>query len=83
MTSTRKGNFREDLVDEADGRPLVGSIVDPQDPDPGAVVDSGELVVLLACARQRCDELDVDLDAQTGLGLLVALPALLVSFVAL
>mgnify|MGYP001820665967 CR=1 FL=1 len=42
-----EGQLREDLVDEADGRSLVGPVVDAQDPDAGAVVDGGELVVLL------------------------------------
>ena len=71
------------VVDEPDRRRLVQPVVDPQDPDPGAIVDRGELVVLLARALERRHELDVDLDTVTGLLLLVALPPIHVSAVAL
>ncbi len=37
----------EHVVEELDGRGLVQSVVEPQDPQAGAVVDGGELVVLL------------------------------------
>jgi hypothetical protein len=35
------------IVQEPDGSLLVQPVVDPQDPDPGAVIDRGELIVLL------------------------------------
>src|SRR5438309_7808409 len=73
----------EDVVDELDRRLLAELVVDPQDPETGAVVDRGELVVLLAGALERGDELHVDLDLVSRLGLLVALPALAVAHVAL
>jgi len=38
----------QDVVDELDGRLLVELGVDAQDPQAGAVVDGGELVVLAA-----------------------------------
>jgi hypothetical protein len=52
---------------------------------PGAVVDGGELVVLLGLggAGKRLDELDVELDAVAGQWLLIALPAPGVALVAL
>ena len=75
------------VVQELDGRLLVELGIDPQDPQAGAVVDGGELVVLAACASlgagQRLDELDVDLDAVTGQWLLVPLPTAVVALVAL
>ena len=40
----------QDVVEELDRGLLVVARVDPQHPEPGAVVDRGELVVLLACA---------------------------------
>ena len=54
-----------------------------KDPQPGAVVDGGELVVALARTFDRLDELDVDLDGEPRQGLLVALPAPRVGLVAL
>jgi hypothetical protein len=36
------------VVDELDRGALVQPVVDPQDADPGAIVDRRELVVLLA-----------------------------------
>jgi hypothetical protein len=48
----------------------------------GAVVDRGELVVLLAHSRRRFNELHVDLDTVTGQGLLVVLPAVGVALAA-
>lgn len=38
----------EDVVDELDRGLLVVAVVDPQHPDPGAVIDRGVLVLLLA-----------------------------------
>src|ERR1039458_5943767 len=78
-----EGQLLEHVVDELDGGLLVEVVVDPEHPEPGAVVDGGELVVLLARAPDRRHELHVDLDPMTRLGLLVALPALLVAFVPL
>jgi len=60
-----------------DGGLLVASRVGPQHPEPGAVVDGGELVVLLAShalLAQGLDELDVDLQLVAGALLLVAFP---------
>ena len=82
----RERELLEDVVDELDRGLLVVAVVDPQDPDPGAVIDRGELVVLLAAggaAGQRLDELHVDLDPVAGQRLLVALPAVVVALVAL
>ncbi len=78
-----EGQLLEHVVDELDGGLLVEVVVDTQHSEPGAVVDRSELVVLPARAPDRRHELHVDLDPMTGLGLLVALPALLVAFVAL
>jgi hypothetical protein len=51
----------------------------------GAVVDGGELVVLLGLwgVGKRLDELHVDLDPVAGQGLLIALPAAVVALVPL
>jgi hypothetical protein len=76
----------EDVVDEADGGLLVEGRVDAQHPQPGAVVDGGELVVLalgLGGAGQGGDELDVDLDLVAGQLLLGASPAPVQPLVAL
>jgi hypothetical protein len=64
---------------------LVAAGVDAQHPEPGAVIDGGELGVLLAAAllTQRFAELDVDPQLVAGALLLVALPAQAVSSVAL
>src|SRR5665213_195632 len=78
-----EGELLEDVVNELDRCDLVEAIVDSQDPEPGAIVDRRELVVLLPSSGQGSNELDVDLDAMTWLGLLVALPAVLVALVAL
>ena len=69
-----EGELLEDVVDELDRGLLVVAGVDPQHPDAGAVVDRGELVVLLARAADRLEELHVDLDPVAGQRLLVALP---------
>jgi hypothetical protein len=73
----------QDLVEEPDRGRLVAAVVGAQDADPVAVVDGRVLVVLLAGAGQRRDELDLDLDAGAGLRLLVPLPAVLVAAVPL
>jgi hypothetical protein len=54
------------VVDELDRGRLVAALVDPQHTQSGAVVDRGELVVLLAGAGERCDELDVHLEPWPG-----------------
>jgi hypothetical protein len=78
-----------DVVDELDGRLLVQLRVDPQHPQPGAVVDRGELVALVptaapaGCADDGFDELDVDLHVMAGPLFLVPLPPLVVPLVAL
>ena len=43
-----EGQAFQHVVEELDGRLLVELGVDAQDPQPGAVVDGGELVVLAA-----------------------------------
>jgi hypothetical protein len=73
----------EDVVDELDGGLLVEAVVHPQNPNSSAVVDCGELVMLLSSSANRRDELDVDLDLVAGLGLLVSLPSVLVPLVPL
>ena len=70
-----EGQLLEHVVDELDGRLLVQALVDPQNPQAGAVVDGGVLVVLLALAFDGLDELDVNLNGVARLLLLVALPA--------
>jgi hypothetical protein len=63
ITSTWKGSFLEDVVEELDCRGLVVLRVDPQYSKPGAVVDRGVLVVALgARSGDWLDELHVDLD---------------------
>ena len=68
-----------------DRRLLVAGRVDPQHPQPGAVVDGGELVVLAARgdAGPGVHELDVDLDSVARQLFLVALPALVQTLVPL
>jgi hypothetical protein len=78
-----EGQALEHVVDELDGHLLIEAVVDPEDAQPRAVVDGGELEVLLARAGDRGDELDVDLNPVPGLRLLIPLPALGVAFVAL
>src|SRR6266545_315858 len=83
VRSTWQRQLLEHVVDELDRALLTETVVDAQHAQPRAVVDRGALVVGLACAPKRGDELRVDLDLVTGLGLLVALPALAVTPVAL
>jgi hypothetical protein len=79
-----EGQPFEQIVQELDGGLLVAPWIGAEYPDPGAVVDGGELVVLLASrAANGLDELHVDLDPLAGELLLVALEAILVTFVAL
>ena len=79
-----EGEPLEEVVEELDGCFLVVLRIDAQHAYAGAVVNGGELVVLfVGDAWYRGDELHVDLHLVAGLGLLVALPALGVSLVAL
>ena len=56
-----EGEPLQDVVGELDGGALVEAWVDAQDPEPGAVVDGGELVVLAGLgAGDGGDEFDVD-----------------------
>jgi hypothetical protein len=66
------------FVDELDRRRLVAAVVDLEHPDAGAIVDGRELVEATPSAGDPLEELDVHLQPMAGLGLLVALPALLV-----
>ena len=75
--------FLKDVVEEPDRRVLVAAVVDPQYPDAGAVVDGGVLVVLGPGRALSAQELDVDLHAMAGLGLLVPFPPLFGGFVPL
>ena len=73
-----KGQFGHDVVDEGDGGLLVAAWVGAEYPKPGAVVDGGELVVLLApqtLLAERFDELHINLQLVTGTLLLILLPA--------
>src|SRR5258708_1585840 len=63
------------LIDEANGRGLVAGVVDLQHADPGAIIDGGELIQALLGARDPLEELHVQLQAMSRLGLLVALPS--------
>ena len=84
-----EGELGQHVVDELHGALLGVAFIDPQDTNPGAVIDGGELVVALlttartGAGRQRFDELHVDLDPVAGELLLVALPATVVTLVAL
>jgi hypothetical protein len=76
----------QQVVQELDGGLLVAPVIEAQHSEPGAVVDGGELVVLLGLvggAGKRLDELDIELDAVAGQRLLIALPAPVVALVAL
>jgi hypothetical protein len=69
---------------ELDCRLLIEAVVETEDTQPRAVIDRRELVIAtLARPLQRRDELDVDLHSVAWLGLLVALPAITMAFVAL
>ena len=79
-----EGESLEHVVDELDGRLLVEGPVDTQHAEPGAVVDGGELEVLLVGrSLDGLDELHVDLDLVARELLLVTLPTLLEALVAL
>ena len=71
------------LVQETDCCALITPIVDFQNPDAGAVIDSGELVEALTGPWDALQELHVHLQAVSGLGLLIAFPALTMRLVLL
>jgi len=73
----------EHVVDELGCSLLVVAVVDAQHADAGAVVDRGELVVLLALGADGPDELDIDLDPVSGQWFLVTLPTVDMALVAL
>jgi hypothetical protein len=75
----------QDVVEELDGRGLVELGIYAQHAQAGAVIDGGELVVLLRLGStcQRPDELHVELDPVAGQWLLIALPPAVVALVAL
>jgi hypothetical protein len=71
-----EGQFGHHIIDEGYGGLLVAARVGAQHPQPGAVINRGELVELLALPpllAQRFDELDIDLQ-------LMARPLLLLPF---
>ena len=76
-----EGQFGEEIVEELDGGLLVAFRVDAQHPEPGAVVDGGELVETFPSPSDRGDELDVDLDGVAGLEFLIAFPPFLIGLV--
>jgi hypothetical protein len=78
-----EGELLEEVVEELDGGVLVAAGIDPQHPQPGAVVDCGELVEAFAGPADRGDELDVDLDLVARLGFLVPFPSLLMALMPL
>jgi hypothetical protein len=65
---------RDDLVNKPDRRSLVAGIVDFKHPDTRTVIDGGELIQALSAACDPLEELHVQLQAVSGLWLLVALP---------
>ena len=66
----------EDVVDKADGGALIAGVVDLQHSKTGAVIDRRELIETFLRARDALEELHIQLEPETGLCLLVALPAL-------
>ncbi len=62
------------LIQESDGRALVAGVVDLQDADTRAVIDSRELVEPFASPRDALEELDVHLQSVAWLGFLIPLP---------
>jgi hypothetical protein len=88
IVSTANGR-RCNLVDELDRGLLIQLRIDSQHPRPGAVVDRGELVLLVAPTASagytgdRFDELHVDLHVMAWPLFLVALPPFVVPLVAL
>jgi hypothetical protein len=64
-----------DLIDEEAGRTLVAGVVDLEHPNPGAIIDRGELIEAAARSGDALQKLHVQLQAVPRLRLLVALPA--------
>jgi hypothetical protein len=62
-----EGKLLEGVVDKLDRGLLVEPVIDLEHPKTRAVVNGGELVVLLSRAGDRRDELDVDLEGVPGL----------------
>jgi hypothetical protein len=73
------------VVIEHDGSFHIAVGVEPQHSQPGAIIDGGELVELLAPARALygINELHIDLNLMTGELLLIALPPAIMAFIAL
>ncbi len=67
-----------DFVQEPNSGALITPVVDLENAYPGAVIDGGELIKALLGPWDTLKELQVHLQAVTGLGLLIALPALTV-----
>jgi len=70
-----KRQTANNFVGEANGRELVASVVDLQDPNPSAIVDGRKLIEPLLRAWDAFKKLHVHLKAMSWLRLLVTLPA--------
>lgn len=77
--------LRKHVIDELDRGPLVVTWVRTQDPDAGAVIDRGVLVVALLSSGlpERFDERHIDRQGMARALLLVTLPSCLSALVAL
>ena len=64
------------VVHEINRRGLIARVVDLEDANPRAVVDRGELIEPLPCARNALEKLYVHLQAMPRLRLFIALPSL-------
>src|SRR5947207_6805246 len=80
-----EGQLGQGVVDELDRGLLVAARVGAQDPQPGAVVDRGELIVLAPATglAERLDELDIDLQLVARARLFIPLPAAVMALVPL
>lgn len=74
---------REGIIDELDRSSLVEFFIDLQNPEPGAVIYSRILIIVLPGSRDFLQELNVYLKPVPRLRLLISFPALEVPFVAL
>jgi hypothetical protein len=55
-----RGNLLEHVLDELNGGLLIESVIDAQDPQPGAVVEGSELVeALIACSHRSLEFMSI------------------------